>query len=277
MQRKRREHSKYSSLALARELAAGDRVREDTSSKLLLHVPLGGTLSLPGPVEPASTLLIGIKLGLDELAETVTIALGEIGDVAGGLAIAGAESLATLVASIVASTDALAVQVLSAVGHGTSPLADHRPLVTCNNVRVGEAASVCGVLLGGQSEEAGVEDLVVVSVHHDIPDASGLAHESVPGLGGHETVVENDSGVLAGLTGDSPGVIVVLLEAVLVDATRDVGLVKSLDSSDNVSITSVALGQSLQSSLGVVDVVALLPRDVASLAAVIEAVLRSGG
>ena len=244
-------HTHALPLALARELAAGDRVGEDSSSNLLLHVPLGGTLGLPGPVKPAGSLLKGIKLGLDELAQVVTISLGESCHSSNRLAITATVHVAALVGSVIAGTNTLTIQVLSTISHGASPFTNDGPLVRVQDVLVDEVADIVGVTLGVHSKQAAIKDFVVVSVHHDIPDTSVHAHEFVPGFCGHKSIVKDHSGILARLTYNTPSVIVVLLQVVLVDATRNAGLIEGLNSGDDIGVTLVPLSQRLQSRLSV--------------------------
>lgn len=85
--------------------------------------------------------------------------------------------------------------------------------------------------------------------------------------------MEDNGGVLARLTDETPRVVVVLLEAIYIHASWDVGLVQGLDGGDYVSIATIAGGQSVQGILGAVNSVTLLPLDCTALAAVVKAVL----
>lgn len=261
---------------MAREFAASNRVGEDTTSNLVLHVPLRSTLSLPGPVQPAAALLIRIELGLDEAADVVTVSLGHAGDSADRLASATADGRATGVSTVVASTDALTVQVLGAVCHGAGPLADDGPLVGGEDVVVHEAAGCGGVLGCRHGEQTVVEDFVVVGIHHDVVDAGRGAHEAVPGLRGHEPVVQDDGGVLTCLAGDTPGVVVVLLQGVFVHTTGNVGLVQGLDGGDDICVAGVPFRKRRDGALGLGDGVALLPVNGTTLSTVVESVLGTG-
>jgi len=245
---------------------------------LLLHIPLRSTLRRPGPVEPAATLLISIELSLNEAANVGTILVRKAGDSAHGFAGAGTNgTIAASKGTIVAGTDALAIQVLSTISHGTGPLANNRPLVGVEDVVANEAASSADVGGGIHAKHAVVEDFVVVSVHHHVPDTARFAHESVPRFSWHETVVKNNGGVLAGLTDDTPGVVVVLLQAILVHSTGNAGLIQGLNSGNDIGITAVAGGQSLESSAGEINIVARLPLNSTTLTAVVEAILGAGG
>jgi hypothetical protein len=89
--------------------------------------------------------------------------------------------------------------------------------------------------------------------------------------------VKDNGGVLAGLTDETPRVVVVLLEAVLVHSTGNAGLVQSLDGGNDIGIVAVAGGQSLESSASEIDIVAGLPLNSATLTAVVKAVLGARG
>jgi hypothetical protein len=87
--------------------------------------------------------------------------------------------------------------------------------------------------------------------------------------------VQNNGGVLARLAGNAPGIVVILLEAILVDTSRDAGLVQSLDGGDNVGIASITLRQFPKSILGLFGSITLLPSNGATLSTIIESVLGS--
>lgn len=59
--------------ALVGILSVRQRLGKETTSQLLLHVPFGGTLRLPGPVYPASLHLEGVQLRLDEATDVVFV------------------------------------------------------------------------------------------------------------------------------------------------------------------------------------------------------------
>lgn len=167
--------------ALAGEFTASDRVGEDTASDLLLHVPFRSTLGLPGPVEPAGTLLISIKLTFDEATKVASVILRHSIHGSSRLALTAADRLTTTGEStIVAGTDTLSVQVLGTVGHGTGPLTNNSPLIIGLNMIFGKAADVVDVGFGVHGEKTGVKHFVMVGVHHHIPDTGRLAHEAVP-------------------------------------------------------------------------------------------------
>lgn len=167
-------------LARPEELSACHWIGEDTTSHLRLHVPLGSAFSLPGPVEPATALLVRIELGLDEAAEVGTLSLRQSCNGANGLALAATDARTAGVGTVISSADALAIQVLGAVGHGTGPLADDSPLVGGEDVVIHEAAGCAHVLGSVHLEQAVVKDFVVMSVHHDIVEAVSSAHEAIP-------------------------------------------------------------------------------------------------
>lgn len=256
-------------------MAASDRVREDTTGKLHLHVPLRGALGLPGPVEPAVALLISIQLALDELTNVGTFIGGKSIDVADSLAITATECSAALVSAIVTGTNSLSVEILGTIGHGSSPLSDNCPLVSVEDVIIDEAAGIADVGSSVHGKQTVVEDFVVVSVHHDVVNTGGLAHEPVPGLGRNEAIVKDHCGLLARLACDTPGIIVVLLESILVYTARDAGLVQSFDGSDDICIATVSCSKRLKGGLGVLNGVTLLPGNGTALSTVVEAILRS--
>lgn len=89
--------------------------------------------------------------------------------------------------------------------------------------------------------------------------------------------MKNNGSFLTCLPGDTPGIIVVLLEAVLIHTTRNAGLVKSFDGSYNISVSTISRSKSLKGLLGVFNGVTLLPGDSTTLSAVVKTVLRSRG
>lgn len=212
-------------LTLAGVLTVSDRVGEDTPSNLLLHVPLGGTFGLPGPVHPAGTLLVSVELTLDKATKVGAVILGQSGHRPSRLASTAAKLRGTRERTVVAGTNTLAVEVLGTVGHGTSPFTNDGPLIRSLNVLTGEAANIANVGVDVLSEKAAVKHFVVVGIHHHKPETRVCTHESVPRFGGHESIMHDQCGVLASFTDDTPGVIVVLLKTILIDPAGDAGLV----------------------------------------------------
>lgn len=67
-------------VALARVVSVGDGVGEDSVLQQCLHVPFGCALSLPCPEDPTSSLLVGVELSFNELADVVSVGAVESAD-----------------------------------------------------------------------------------------------------------------------------------------------------------------------------------------------------
>lgn len=93
-----------------------ERLRDHAVPRKILEVPFRSSFSLPCPEDPAISLLVGDKLGLDEALDVATVGVAETRDRSGVFSIARADVVRSLVAlligTIVAGTDATAVEPL---------------------------------------------------------------------------------------------------------------------------------------------------------------------
>lgn len=76
--------------ALVWILSRCQRLRKESISQQVLHVPLGRALSLPSPKYPPGSSLVGIELRFDKLPEIYFVDVGEIRNGTGCFTIAAA-------------------------------------------------------------------------------------------------------------------------------------------------------------------------------------------
>lgn len=142
-------------------------------------------------------------------------------------------------------------------------------------MRLTESARHINVPVNVLAQLAIVEDLVMMGVHHYVPHTRPRPHETIPGVDLQKTIVKDNSGVIVRYADVAPTIIVVLLEAILVNSSRDQRLIDQLNCGDDIGILSVSLGQSLNGLQGLRYCISLLPVDCAFAATVVESVLRA--
>lgn len=116
-------------VALPGKGPARGRIREQTRGRQVSQVPFGRALRPPGPEDPASMLLVRVKLGVDEVLQIVLVGRTETINRTRGFAVAGTDVARAGKGAVVACAFAEAIEPLSAVGLRTSPFADDDPLV----------------------------------------------------------------------------------------------------------------------------------------------------
>lgn len=190
---------------------ARQRLRDEASPRQVLEMPLGRTLCLPRPKDPARARLIRIQLRLDEVLQVDFVDLRHAIDGAGVLAVAAAVVCALRERGVVARALAQAVEPLRAVRLRAGPLADDGPfvrgsefLVICAGVLDVLARLAANLIIGEDLVDVGVED-------HVIEPAVGVG-EPVPGADIEEGVVHHYGDVAVEVAHCSPPVVVVLLD-----------------------------------------------------------------
>lgn len=138
-------------------------------------MPFGSSLVLPGPENPAIGLLIGDNLCLDERLDVVVVCLPKASDCARRLLITGSNVVRTLSvlveSTVVPCTDATAIEILGAIGHGTAPLAGNGDLVRrCHLI-----AKVTGrmeMILDAPLQLPRAEHLIMVRIQDEVAQTS---------------------------------------------------------------------------------------------------------
>lgn len=254
-------------------LASGIRprievIRDPTTIKTALVIPIRRILRLPGPVDPARSTLVDRDLGFKQTLELRLVSCREIGARASLVRTASNVPAALTVAAIVSSTDAPAVEVLGTVGGGGSPLTDHSPKVL---VRRGEAITLATVVLQtlvlGHGNLLRREDRIDVRVKEHLLELRRLS-DPVPVAQTHETIVDHNGGIAK--HGSDPVVaIVVVLLSVVHHVTAKVAsrLVEELDRRDGAIVLGEASSNGLDNIQCAVTVVAAVVGPVGSTSA----------
>lgn len=265
-------------------LPGSQRLREQAILQQVLHIPLGCTLRLPRPEDPAIGLLISVKLCLDKTANVVLVITRQTCDGARRLAITRTDPGCAVQSTVVARALALAVEPLRAIGDTTGPFTRDSPLSSAGHL-ASEATSCANMILKAHSDLRIVEDLVMVGIEQQVPHAGA---EVSPGTDALECIVEGDSDI--GVLEVAPAVLhksqfsssrcigvfadhVELLNSVHVERWAH-GLIQKLDGGHSW-VRSVVVADLVQDLDCVCNSIALSPRYTAQLTRVIEAVLGS--
>ena len=149
-------------------------------------------LKIP-PHPPLRPSLKRHHLRFDIPARLVLVLLAPLAHIV--LETALADKCTSRIRPVEARTDAPAIQILRAVSHRSRPLAYDGPFIGAR-IGVCRSADLLDVLVRRHSDEAEIEDLVLVVVYHDILRVViGRSEEGVPGIGRTETVVQHDGRV----------------------------------------------------------------------------------
>lgn len=245
--------------------SGGQWLGEDAIRKQVLHVPLRCALGLPGPEDPASSLLVSIKLRLDEVSDVVLVDAGEGGNSSSRLASAVTDLRRTGESTIVTRTLVLSVEPLRTVGQTTGPLSCDGVLASASHL-ITEVTGHADVTFKVLRDHAVVEDFVVVGIEKQVPHARAPV---APGCNTLEGIVEGDSNV--GVLEVTPAVHVELANSVHIHV-RAKRLVEQLDGR-NSGMRCVIIADFVQYLQSVLDRVALTPSYAAVLARVVEAIL----
>lgn len=213
-------------------------------------------LKIP-PHPPLRPSLKRHHLRFDIPARLVLVLLAPLAHIV--LETALADKCTSRIRPVEARTDAPAIQILRAVSHRSRPLAYDGPFIRAR-IGVCRSADLLDVLVRRHSDEAEIEDLVLVVVYHDILRVViGRSEEGVPGIGRTETVVQHDGRV---------GCVAHLAEAVTVELAncgfvklRDHRLVEKLNTDDNVLVLLLCVlgGDSAQDLEGLLHSIAAGP------------------
>lgn len=197
--------------ALTRILPVRQRLGKKTTGEQVLQIPLWSGLGNPGPEEPSGMLLIGIKLGLDEVPEVILVVRAQSADAAGIFAIAAAHDVAACQSAIVASTFAKSVQPLRAVRLCACPFADDSPFVGACEFGTKRAGGR-DVVRRAHGDLVRAEDLVLVCVEHVV---FRTCREAIPdGYKVLESVMETDDSIGLTVTDGHVALVVEVLDAV---------------------------------------------------------------
>lgn len=112
-------------------------------------------------------LLVGIKLGVNEVLQIVLVGRAEPVNRARGFAVAGTDVVRAREGAVVACAFAEPVQPLRAVGLRTGPFAHNDPLVRSRELGT-ETAGGGNVVRGTHGDLTGGEDLVLMGIEEDI-------------------------------------------------------------------------------------------------------------
>lgn len=151
-------------------LSRSKRLREDAIGQQVLHVPFGRTLSLPGPENPTSRLLVCIKLSFNESTNVALVRRRQSSNRARRLASAVADLGGTVQSTVVTRTLILTVQPLGAIRNTTRPFAGDGPLVVRRHL-ITEVAGSLDMVINTHSHSTIVENLVVMGVEKEVPHA----------------------------------------------------------------------------------------------------------
>jgi hypothetical protein len=204
-------------------LSGSQWLREDAIGKQVLHIPLRCALGLPGPEDPTSCLLIGVKLCLDEASDVVLVGAREGGNGSSVFASTVTNLRRAGEGTIVARALVLSIEPLRAVGQTTRPLSGNGVLASASHL-VTKVAGHSDVTIEVLRDHAVVEDLVVVSVKKQVPHAGTPV---APGCDALEGIVESHSNV--GVLEVAPAIHVELANSVHVHVRAE-RLIKQLNS-----------------------------------------------
>lgn len=220
-------------------------------------------------------LLVGIKLGVDEVLEIGLIIMTQTRDRACAFVGTRADPAGSRVGetTVITCSFSEAVEPLSAVSLRTRPFADDGPLVSSGELRA-ESTGSRNVVRGAHGDLSWREDLILMSIEeHILVARRGWRHEAVPiGLEILEGVM-NDRCVVA--AGSSHSLVAGLVEGPdLVEVeSGSHRLVEEFDCRDDVGVGGVALSEYLKRGDSLADRITLLPINSSVAAAVVEAIL----
>ena len=155
------------STTLPRIRPTTQRLRENTSSSQILHMPLRRTLRLPRPKNPPGMRFIRIQLRINKTRQILLISIAQILHRARVFPIAGTNVRRAGKSTVIARSFSKPVEPFRTVGLRACPFADYGPFVGAGES--GAESACCGdVLRGGHGDLSWGKDLVLMGVEEDI-------------------------------------------------------------------------------------------------------------